>query len=146
MLATTYLEGLHGDNVRHYWVRACNAFGCGEASEAVVLGGGLLGIGEKDNPRAAGVSVALTLVDASATGNDVVDLTLTALVKAPTGVSASACRADVVTEVVDGKIVGNGGGPRVNFDWDARSGGEAEGRFYRFARSRFRGQHKRRLD
>ena len=137
MLATTYREGLHGDNVRHYWVRACNAFGCGEASEAVVLGGGLLGIGEKDNPRAAGVSVALTLVDASATGNDVVDLTLTALVKAPTGVSASACRADVVTEVVDGKIVGNGGGPRVNFDWDARSGGEAEGRFYRFARSRF---------
>ena len=137
MLATTYREGLHGDNVRHYWVRACNAFGCGEASEAVVLGGGLLGIGEKDNPRAAGVSVALTLVDASATGNDVVDLTLTALVKAPTGVSASACRADVVAEVVDGKIVGNGGGPRVNFDWDARSGGEAEGRFYRFARSRF---------
>ena len=137
MLATTYLEGLHGDNVRHYWVRACNAFGCGEASEAVVLGGGLLGIGEKDNPRAAGVSVALTLIDASATGNDVVDLTLTALVKAPTGVSASACRADVVAEVVDGKIVGNGGGPRVNFDWDARSGGEAEGRFYRFARSRF---------
>ena len=137
VLATTYLEGLHGDNVRHYWVRACNAFGCGEASEAVVLGGGLLGIGEKDNPRAAGVSVALTLVDASATGNDVVALTLTELVKAPTGVSASACRADVVTEVVDGKIVGNGGGPRVNFDWDARSGGEAEGRFYRFARSRF---------
>ena len=137
VLATTYREGLHGDNVRHYWVRACNAFGCGEASEAVVLGGGLLGIGEKDNPRAAGVSVALTLIDASATGNDVVDLTLTALVKAPTGVSASACRADVVTEVVDGKIVGNGGGPRVNFDWDARSGGEAEGRFYRFARSRF---------
>ena len=137
VLATTYREGLHGDNVRHYWVRACNAFGCGEASEAVVLGGGLLGIGEKDNPRAAGVSVALTLIDASATGNDVVDLTLTALVKAPTGVAASACRADVVTEVVDGKIVGNGGGPRVNFDWDARSGGEAEGRFYRFARSRF---------
>ena len=137
VLATTYREGLHGDNVRHYWVRACNAFGCGEASEAVVLGGGLLGIGEKDNPRAAGVSVALTLIDASATGNDVVDLTLTALVKAPTGVSASACRADVVAEVVDGKIVGNGGGPRVNFDWDAASGGEAEGRFYRFARSRF---------
>ena len=137
VLATTYRDVLHGDNVRHYWVRACNAFGCGEASEAVVLGGGLLGIGKEDNPRAAGVSIALTLIDASATGNDVVDLTLTNLVKAPTGVSASACRADVVTEVVDGKIVGNGGGPRVNFDWDARSGGEAEGRFYRFARSRF---------
>ena len=138
VLATTYLEGLHGDNVRHYWVRACNAFGCGEASDAVVLGGGLLGIGEDDNPRAVLVrggllgageddssrvmtlSIALALVDSSQPADSgSVALTLTDLVKTPTGVSAFACRADVVTEVVDGKIVGNGGGPRVNFDWDA---------------------------
>ena len=137
VFGSAYMENLGGDDIRHYWTRACNALGCGELSDAVVLGGGLLGIDDEDNQRAEGVSIALSLIDDSSTSGDVVDLTLTDLVKTPTGVAASACRADVVTEVVDGETITRGGGPRVNFDWDARSGGEGEGRFYRFARSRF---------
>ena len=137
MFGNTFTEILGGDEIRHYWARACNGLGCGELSEAIVLGGGLLGIDEEDNQRAEGVSIALSLIDDSSTSGDVVDLTLTDLVKTPTGVAASACRADVVTRVVDGETIRYGGDPRVNFDWDARSGGEAEGRFYRFARSRF---------
>ena len=46
VFATTYVENLHGDDVRHYRVQACNAFGCGDASNTVALGGGLLGIGD----------------------------------------------------------------------------------------------------
>ena len=135
--STTYRDILQGDDVRHYWVQACNAFGCAELSDAAALGGGLLGIDEEDNPRAAGVSVALTLIDASATDDSTVALTLTDLVQTPSEISSFACRADVVTEVVNGETISSGGGPRIDFDWDGRAKGEAVGRFYRFARSRY---------
>ena len=137
MSSTTYRDNLQGDDVRHYWVQACNAFGCAELSDPVALGGGLLGIDEEDNPRAAGVSVALTLIDASATDDSTVALTLTDLVKTPSEISSFACRADVVTEVVNGETISSGGGPRIDFDWEGRAKGEAVGRFYRFARSRY---------
>ena len=137
MSSTTYRDNLQGDDVRHYWVQACNAFGCAELSDPVALGGGLLGIDEEDNPRAAGVSVALTLIDASATDDEVVDLILTNLVQTPSEISSFACRADVVTEVVNGETISSGGGPRIDFDWEGRAKGEAVGRFYRFARSRY---------
>ena len=135
--STTYRDILQGDDVRHYWVQACNAFGCAELSDPAALGGGLLGIGEEDNPRAAGVSVALTLIDASATDDSTVALTLTDLVQTPSEISSFACRADVVTEVVNGETISSGGGPRIDFDWEGRAKGEAVGRFYRFARSRY---------
>ena len=135
MSSTTYRDNLQGDDVRHYWVQACNVFGCAELSDPVALGGGLLGIGEEDNPRAAGVSVALTLIS-TLNADGTVALTLTDLVETPSKISPFACRADVVTEVVNGETITSGGGPRINFAWEGRDGSEG-GRFYRFARSRF---------
>ena len=136
MSSTTYRDNLQGDDVRHYWVRACNVFGCAELSDPVALGGGLLGIGEEDNPRAAGVSVALTLIS-TLNADGTVALTLTDLVETPSKISPSVCLSDVVTRVADnGEVITGGGGPRINFAWEGRDGSEV-GRFYRFARSRF---------
>ena len=117
VLATTYVENLHGDDVRHYRVQACNAFGCGDASNTVALGGGLLGIGDDDNGRTVlsvgvegGVIVTAAIADS-----------LTDILRVPTNVEVSLCAADSV--------------PRARVKWDVRdTGGD---RFYRVSRSRF---------
>ena len=104
--------------MRHYWVRACNVFGCAELSDPVALGGGLLGIDEGDNPRAAGDFGCVDFdIHASATDDSMVALTLTDLVKTPTGkISPSVCLSDVVTRVADnGEVITGGGGPRDQF-------------------------------
>ena len=117
VFATTYVENLHGDDVRHYRVQACNAFGCGDASNTVALGGGLLGIGDDDNGRTVlsvgvegGVIVTAAIADS-----------LTDILNTPTNVEVSLCAADSV--------------PRARVKWDVRdTGGD---RFYRVSRSRF---------
>ena len=121
VFGTTYMENLDGDDVRHYRVQACNALGCGDASDDVVLGGGLLGIDASDDERTV-ISITINLDD-STTTTMAIDDTLNEILNVPTNVEVSLCAADSV--------------PRARVKWDVRDTGSNDKRFYRISRSRF---------
>ena len=130
VFGNAYTDNLGGDDIRHYWTRACNAFGCGELSDAVVLGGGLLGIDAGDDNREV-ISVTIHL-DGTTTTMAVED-TPNEILKTPTNVGVKLCQAGD-----PGRLV-----PRAVVNWDIRDtsgdGAEAKGgqRFYRVSRARY---------
>ena len=123
VFGNAYTDRLTGDDIRHYWTRACNAFGCGELSDAVVLGGGLLGIDASDDNRTV-VSVRID-PDGAVITAAIAD-TPNEILKTPTNVEASLCQAED-----DGRMV-----PRAVVNWDIRDIAGEEKRFYRISRSR----------
>ena len=124
VFGTAYMENLDGDDIRHYQVRACNALGCGELSDAVVVGGGLLGIEAADDDRTV-ISITINL-DGSTT-TMAIDDTLNEILKTPTNVGASLCQAGDPGRTT----------PRAVVNWDIRDTGINDKRFYRISRSRF---------
>ena len=124
VFGTAYMENLDGDDIRHYQVRACNALGCGELSDAVVVGGGLLGIEAADDDRTV-ISITINL-DGSTT-TMAIDDTLNEILKTPTNVGVSLCQAGDPGRTT----------PRAVVNWDIRDTGINDKRFYRISRSRF---------
>ena len=124
VFGTAYMENLDGDDIRHYQVRACNALGCGELSDAVVVGGGLLGIDASDDERTV-ISITINL-DGSTT-TMAIDDTLNEILKTPTNVGVSLCQAGDPGRTT----------PRAVVNWDIRDTGINDKRFYRISRSRF---------
>ena len=131
VFGTAYMENLDGDDIRHYQVRACNAFGCGELSDAVVVGGGLLGIEAADDDRTV-ISITINLDDSTTTTMAIEDK-LNEILKTPTNVGVKLCQAGDPGRTT----------PRAVVNWDIRDtsgdGAEAKGgqRFYRISRSRY---------
>ena len=129
MFGNEFTEILDGDEIRHYWARACNGLGCGELSEAIVLGGGLLGIGESDNARTA-ISVSVNIDGVVVTAAPITDM-LTDILQTPTNVGVKLCQSGDLGRTVPHAVV----------NWDIRDtiGDDAKGdsRFYRVSRSRY---------
>ena len=129
MFGNEFTEILDGDEIRHYWARACNGLGCGELSEAIVLGGGLLGIGESDNARTA-ISVSVNIDGVVVTAAPITDM-LTDILQTPTNVGVKLCQSGDLGRTVPHAVV----------NWDIRDtigdDTKGDGRFYRVSRSRY---------